>query len=369
MSTMLACWHWLLLAQSPISITDPIHGARVSGEYEVTWQVQWSEPIAQTNIYLDDQIVLSLPGNPGAATISFGEATDHQLRIEMTDQRGARLQSGSVETRAIRFDFAESSRLLLLTAVVRSRSNRVLTDFKTKDFSVWEDGKPIEIQSAQIEELPLDLVILLDSSSSLKSAIERVRHSAQTFVQGLSEQDSVALIQFHNEPSLIQDFTNDKKKLIQRIESIEAYGETAFFDALDQGLTLLKNRKRGRRALVVFTDGRDSIYEEPNTLARLFRQTISRAQNQETSLFTMGLGDKVHREVLEIMARESGGRYYAMGQVSDLDQAFAELLIDLRSQYLLSVIPQQTRKGFHRLEVKVKARGATVFARQGYSIE
>ena len=161
-------------------------------------------------------------------------------------------------------------------------------------------------------------------------------------------------------------FTTDRKQLIQQVQSLEAIGETALFNAAHLGLKDLLGRRKGRKAMLLFTDGRDSYYEDPIDKARVMREAIVKAQNQEVTLFNLGLG-KVNGPVLERMAEDTGGRYYHADKPEKLSGIFNEILTDLKSQYILGVEPNASGSGFQKIDVKVKKRRAVVYARKGYT--
>ncbi len=353
-----------------LSILDPASGAYVSGDYEVVLACERPAEVKRTRINLNGIIVFDQKGWHERVTLNFGETIDRHLLVAEVESDQGTLQSPTITTRALRVDYAQSSRLVLISAVVKTGRNRPISGLERERFQVLENGKALPIENFYTESLPLDLVFLLDTSSSLRSGgLDDLKYAATTFIDGLSAGDRVALYEFKQIPRKIMDFTNDRKRLVHMISQLEALGETAFYNALHQGLADLKTRAKGRKAMVVFTDGRDSIFEEPQELAHMMRTAISKAQNQEVALFTMGLGKKIHKDSLERLANETGGRFYHADKSSGLRELFAGVISDLKNQYILGVVPRADRPGFQRLEVKVRKRGARVYARKGYTVE
>ena len=367
---LLFCWFSLLPAHSQVQITDPQSGAYLSGSYEVVLTIDASLDVARTRLYLDGVPAFDQPGKQLSLVLDFGESINrHELVAEVLLSNGESRRSAAVLTRELVVNYEATSRLVLITATVRTRRDKPIIGLGAESFRVFEDGSELEIQNFHTEALPLDLVFMLDSSSSLRQEIADLKRYATSFVMGLDPYDRALLYEIKSKPKKLSDFSTDRKKLVDLIDGLLPRGETAFFDALNQGLSEFERRGKGKRALVLFTDGRDSIYEKPETKARLFRGIISQAQKAEITIYTIGLGKKIHRQALQRLARETGGRAYFADKVRSLPEIFQQIITTLKHQYVLSVQPGTAGSGFHRIEVKVKKRGAVVYARKGYSLD
>lgn len=352
-----------------VRITDPVRGSYVSGAYQVVVSAETPEDITRTALFVDGREAFARDGWHPTIDVDFGEEiVTHDIYVAITLKNGTAMQSSVVRTRDLEINVVATSEIILLTAVVKTRKNDVITGLEQKNFTVLENGQSLPITSFYNERLPLDLVFLLDTSSSLRvKGIDTVKAAASAFLQQLDPTDRVNLWEFKTTSIKRSDFTTDSKQLLAHIENIEARGETALFDTLHEGLGDLKGRRQGRKALVLFTDGRDSVYEEPGDKARLMREAITMAQNQEVTIFTIGLGSRVHQAAMERMALETGGRFFAAEGAPDLHGIFAEIVSDLKHQYVLGVAPQATGSGFQRLDVRVNKRRAQVYARKGYT--
>jgi VWFA-related protein len=345
----------------------PQPGSPATGECEVQWQAYGLNSPQQVRLYLDEVLVLELPGDAQSAVLDFGVGQAHLVRVEVLDGAGQWLSSPAVRTRAIRFDFEETSRIMLLPISLRSRSGKVPDDLAAQRFRVLEGGREVQVQSVFKENLPLDLVLLLDTSSSMKGAMADLQTAAQAFLGGLAEEEAVAMIQFHSQVRLLQGFSSDKELLGRHLANLQPRGETALFDALLAGLELLAGRGRGKRAIILFTDGRDSAYEEVAQQAALFRRVVAEAQKLELPLFTLGLGKTIQPEMLQALAQETGGHFLGVGNSRDLPAAFETLLQELRQQIILAVVPQASTPGFHSWQVKL--RGFEVRHPLGHVVE
>ncbi len=357
-------------AQSKVSIADPENGAYVSGVYEIVLQKTGDAEVLKTAFFVDDRRVFIGEGWVERFMVDFGENIErHELYAIVEFDKGERIRSEDTVTKRLRVDFSYSSKLILLSVVVKSRNDKVLADLPKSKFTVMENGESLNIESFYREEVPLDLALLLDCSSSLTGeGIVNLRNAATKFVSNLTPADRLALYEFKKEAKKLVDFSTDHKAHHRKIGEMTAGGMTALFDCLFMGLRDLEHRPRGKKVLILFTDGQDNTYKAKEK-ARMIREAIATAQNKEIVIFTIGLGDTVNRDMLRKMAEETGGLSYFVNDSRKLPKNFASLILDLRNQYMLGVTPKASGSGFRSLEVEVSKRGAQVFCRKGYTVE
>ena len=319
-------------------------------------------------VYIDGELRFEAETFRERVTLDFGERFEARtIRVEVDHAEGS--LHAEVVTAALKIDFEETSRMILVPTVVKDRRDRPLKDLPLDVFRVKENGRPVPVRSLERRDLPLDLVLMLDTSSSLREGINDLKRAAKAFIGELEPTDRVALFEIKGDIQKLAAFTNNRPLMQQAIDTLFSRGETALFNGLRTGIEALSERQRGRRAMILFTDGRDSIYESPTIKASFMRKVIRQAQNKEITIYTLGLGDKIHEPSLERIAEETGGRFLHAEKALRLDDAFAEIVSDLKNQYVLGVEPRATRPGYHRLEVEVKKRGAKVYARKGYTLE
>lgn len=362
---------WLVLPLwAQLKIVDPVPGAYLSDTYEVVLTFDRTDQVASTRLLLDQAVVGDAEGWRAQWPVDFGPTIErHLLQAEVTLLDGSVVVGEALTTKALRVDFAATSRVVLLNALVKDRRGRALVDLRQTDFEVRENGTPLEITGFHSRQLPLDLVLVLDTSSSLgEEGIAVVRRAAALFIEQLDAKDRVALIEIKNQPTLLSSFTQDRKQLKRAIQGLHPIGQTALFDSFAEALALLAPRQRGKRALVLFTDGRDSIYELGHQKAAQMRANVSEAQRLETVVYTIGMGDRINRDALEHMAAETGGRFLYAERGLRLPGLFEQVVQDLKHLYVLGVVPLSRKSGFHRLNVRVKKRGAQVFTRKGYAL-
>jgi len=361
---------WLQEATLNPRIQAPAMGSYISGEVTLEFSCNYPDKVVRMEVLRNEEVVHTQDGWSDQLLLEFGpDIRSWNLALVVYDAKGESYRSGTITTRALRVDYEETARLILVPTVVKDRQNRYIQDLKPKHFTVKQDGVPCEIRLIERQKVPLMISLLIDTSSSLKQEQDILKEAVFDFVSQIGGQDRCNLVVFSNEPETVFDFGASSSVIEDRIEDVQPKGATAMFDGLLHSMGLLKELPRSRKTIVLFTDGRDSIYEEVADKRRMLRKVIRQAQDSEIAIFTIGLGERIHDDALEFMASETGGRFLWVKTVGNLKRTFAEVLDDLKNQYVLHVDPVSQDPGFHRLEVEVKKWGARVHARRGFRIE
>ncbi|MBU1105789.1 MAG: VWA domain-containing protein [Candidatus Riflebacteria bacterium] len=197
------------------------------------------------------------------------------------------------------------------------------------DLEIQEGGNPGLVLSAGSIADPLHLVILLDSSGSMKKDMKTALESVEKFIKQLPEETIVELIDFDTKPHEIE--AKNRNELLKSVKKIKADGATCLNDSVMLGLK--KSETRSRPAILLFTDGFDANYNDtaPGSKTKpdeMFK-TVSAAQ---TPIFTIGFGNKPDEVTLRRLATLSGGRYSAANQ-SNLSQVFEQMASILGSEH------------------------------------
>ena len=142
---------------------------------------------------------------------------------------------------------------------VLDTNNRAVPDLTGKDFEISEAGEKREILSVQPTTAPFNLVLLLDVSGSVDNYVDFIRKTARNFVNTVNPNDKVAIIIFNEDVKMLSTFTTDKGKLSESLDTFDAGGGTAYYDALAYALSETLRSLRGERtAIVVLSDGDDN---------------------------------------------------------------------------------------------------------------
>lgn len=276
------------------------------------------------------------------------------------------------------------SNLVTIITSITTQSGTQTTKLAQEDFEILEDGVPQEISNfARDEDIPLRLIMLFDTSSSVKNQIRFERRAAAKFFERLLRpQDQAALFSVSTEITIIQDFTNKVRQLTDATKLLQAKGATSLYDAVYLAAGYLK-LTQGRRIIVLVSDGGDT------TSMKKLTEALEQAQISDVVIFNVFTGlmsasqnvrDLAAERAMQTLTTETGGDVYAPRMVvnsneideeeslKNLDEAFSRLADQLRTQYTLRFYStNDARDGkFRKLTVRVKKAGLSTRARAGY---
>lgn len=175
--------------------------------------------------------------------------------------------------------------LVTLTATVTDSRGRYVANLKQSDFTVYEDGAKQELAYFNTgDRVPVSLGIIFDTSGSMIDKIDGVRDAVEHFVKSVSSGDEIFLIRFSEDAELIQDFTDDRRRILRAVENLEPQGSTALYDAVVLGLQRITQGKHRKRALLLLTDGNDT------SSSTKFDAVISLARRSEVTIYALGIG-------------------------------------------------------------------------------
>jgi Ca-activated chloride channel family protein len=244
------------------------------------------------------------------------------------------------------------------------------------DFSVTEDGRPQQIAVFERQsQLPLNLVLAIDTSGSVRKDLPLEQEAAKKFVHAiLRQQDLISLFEFSTVVRQIAGFTNQVKTIDRGLASLRGGPATALYDAIYLASQDLAP-KRGRKVLILVTDGGDTA----NTVT--YAQALEQALRGEVMVYSIidvpieaSAGrDTGGEHALITLAEQTGGKYF-YASAAGLDQAFAKVSEDLRTQYLIGYYPANQPPGvtFHRIRVTIPRAAQDAFDiryRTGYYAE
>jgi Ca-activated chloride channel homolog len=246
----------------------------------------------------------------------------------------------------------------------------------TKDnFHLSEDGQDQKIAVFDKESaVPLSIVLAIDTSLSTKKDLPLELASARHFAHAiLRPVDTLSVYQFSEIVDEVTPFTPDLKVIDRGIERIHVGSATALYDALYLGSRAL-DRRKGRKVMVVITDGGDTVSKVD------YRDAVRAAQEAEAILYSIIVvpveasagRDTGGEHALIQLSEDTGGKYYYASSLPQLDSAFRQISEELRTQYLLAYYPSQrfSDSEFRKIDVKVtgepEAAAFRVRHRTGY---
>jgi len=259
--------------------------------------------------------------------------------------------------------FKVDVKLVNVFVTVTDRQGAPIGNLTKNDFNIAEDGVPQKIAVFTKEsQLPLSIVLAVDTSSSTRKDIRLELEAARRFIHSiLRPQDSLALYTFATDVSELTPFTAKLRQIDGAINEVRVGGATSLYDAIYLGSKALLNRE-GRKVLVLVTDGGDTAS------STTYKEALRAAQQSEALVYSLidvpveasaGRNTGGEHALIQISS-DTGGKSYYAGNVSQLEKAFEQISDELRTQYLLAYYPVARRAAsdFREIDVNVHAHDA-----------
>jgi VWFA-related protein len=277
---------------------------------------------------------------------------------------------------------------VMFPVTVRDSNGRLVSDLTRGDFRVFEDNAPQPLSDLALRQVPVDVVLMVDSSSSVAKNLDDFRRAAEGFADRLQEDDRISLIKFDDRIELLLDWTKSRFQLQRALKRIEPGMFTRFNDALYlASKEQFGSSVKSRRALIVLSDGIDNgrgtstleaalqaLVRAQVTVYIVSNTEISRASKRAELDTLLGGTDasvkfnQVRIDDLRLslmaldqseqnlaqLAQATGGRLYKPTSFDALESTYAEVADELRHQYALYFTPlNKARDGsFRRVRVE-----------------
>lgn len=270
--------------------------------------------------------------------------------------------------------FSTRSELVVLHVLVKDRRGKYVTGLPETAFTVLEDDRPQRIALFTREDSPVTVGLLVDSSGSMYDGRSRVVAAVSAFAAASNPQDEIFALTFNEtvRPALppSMPFTSDPATLSTALSgALLAYGRTALYDAVAEGLEYVARGSHPRRVLILVADGGD------NASRTTFDAVLRQAQASNAAIYTVGVIDPLNRDAnrerLRELARATGGEAFFPRSAGDVADVLDHIARDIRHTYTIGYVPPPERReaGFRRLRVTVAARDGgrlDVRTRTGY---
>ena len=325
--------------------------------------------------------------------------------------------------------------VVTLPVTVRDKHGKIVSNLTKDDFVLEEDSKPQSIRYfSQENNLPLTVGLLVDTSMSERDNIDKERSASRSFLDQMITRptDRAFVIHFDREIELLQDLTSDHAKLEKAVGLIDVESAvqntqtsdqdngsprghrggagTKLYDAIFLACDEITRKQKGRKAIVVLTDGEDRGSQETMNSA------IESAQKAETVVYTIYIGghedhdrgfnnggpmddpggypgrrypgggypgggypggsryprgSDVNRpngkKILQQIAQQTGGRFFEAKKKDSVDDIYAQIAEELRTQFMLGYTPPKDQTaGYHSIHLAAKNKDLTVQTREGY---
>lgn len=279
--------------------------------------------------------------------------------------------------------FRSATELVSLNVSVTGQDAKPVSDLAAEQFQIFEDGVPQQLKFFSPGELPLDVVILLDTSASMTGTMDLVQQAAIRFAKSLRAQDRGAVMGISNGLRVLQPFTSEFAAMEHAIKSTRPAGKTPFYASLYTALNELAKQRRvattaRRQAIVVLSDGQDtsSTFTFDELLREVRRTTVPiyaiapRPTNMTKAMREHFYGETTALADFELktLATETGGRAFFPVALIELAGVYDAIATELANQYSLAYqSTNQARNGdFRRIALKILKPGLTWRTRAGY---
>lgn len=288
---------------------------------------------------------------------------------------------------------------VLLPVTVRDAAGQFVPNLRVEDFTVFEDGVPQQITSFALRRLPVSVVLLIDTSSSVTKELEDFKAAALSFAAALDPNDRLSLIRFDDKVELVLDWTTSRAALKRALNRLSTGLFTQFNDALYLAAKEQLRHVTGRKAIIVLTDGVDSgrgytsaeaalraVIEAEAPVYVVSKTLIQRESERREMTYYENASNSVYNRIkldglrlslaaldaserrLARLAEETGGRLFLPRSFDELGDVYRQVADELRSQYAIFYTPQNAaRDGSYRaVRVKIRQPSYHVTSRLGY---
>lgn len=275
------------------------------------------------------------------------------------------------------FTIRERTELVTLTVTLTDREGRTIEGLSATDLEIYEDKVKQQIEYYKAEDSPVSVGVIFDLSGSMQRKLDAARQALKSFVETSHADDEFFLIGFNQRANLLAEYC-DNEGLSDRLNLINAQGNTALYDAIYLGVEKVLHGRHRRRALLIISDGQD------NASRYSVNQLRQRLKETDVQLYcigiersgTIGKGERREEQrghmILDDITRLTGGKAFFITSASQLEEAMSRIALELRQQYGLAYTPtNQKRDGrWRKIQVRVNRtdglKSLIVRAREGY---
>jgi len=256
--------------------------------------------------------------------------------------------------------FSSKLEAIRVDAFVTDRGN-VIRGLQPADFEIRDNGIAQTVDLVSFQQIPLNVILALDTSASVSGdRLDDLQKACRALLDRLTKEDKAALLTFSNVVLLRERLTPDIARVRDTLEDVAPLGETSLVDGT-HAATLLAGDDGARNLLIVFSDGLDTAsWLAPD-------RVLESARRADIVVYSASSRDAEDSKFLDDLGKLTGGGLIKIASTKDLSATFLRILEEFRNRYLLSYSPTGVAKdGWHRLEVRLKNRRATIRARAGY---
>ena len=300
-------------------------------------------------------VVLTVAGDPAALAQTAASTTPTEVQPASSGQ-------GTFKT---------SIELVALSVTVTDQGQKYVSGLLENDFAVFEDGVKQDVSFFAAGEIPIDLMLLLDTSVSMIDKMPIAQEAALGVLRKLRDGDRAAIVGFNEGVKIVQGLTGDRAALEAALTGLQPAGATALHNAIyvalrEFGRAAKQSGDVRRQAIAVFSDGEDTASLIP------FDDVLEQSRRAGVSIYTISLQSPaaVARRgaarryftqsdyAMKTIAQETGAQAFFPQHIQDLSGVFGQIAAELGAQYSLAYAPKNARKDgrFRRVVVQVLSR-------------
>jgi len=252
------------------------------------------------------------------------------------------------------------SQLVLIPVTVCDPLNRPVTGLEKEHFRVFDNKVEQTVTHFAMDDEPLAVGLVFDTSGSMGSKLRKSRMAAAAFFETANRDDEFFLVQFNDTPRLVTPLTRNTEEIQNQLTFTQAKGRTALLDAVYLSLQELKKSNKERKALLIISDGGDNSSRYTET------EVKNLVRENDALIYAIGIYEPISVRgrtaeemsgpgLLSEIAEQTGGRQFPVDNLNELPDIAAKIGVELRNRYVLGFAPSNAvRDGrYHKLQVKL----------------
>jgi VWFA-related protein len=247
-------------------------------------------------------------------------------------------------------DLRVDTNLVLIPVSINDPRGRPVAGLEAENFRITDNKEPQVISAFSMEDEPVALGLVFDTSNSMKPFLAGARRAAALFVATANPGDQFLLVEFDSTPRITVPLTEDLAHIKYELTFTQSRGSTAMIDAVYMAMNQIKKSPKQRKALILVSDGGDN---NSRYSAAELRTVLQESEVLVYSVGMFGSGGDDNPGLMRAIAEQTGGRMFVAN--SGLPNIAATISLDLRNRYVLGYVPtNQARDGlYHKVDLEL----------------
>jgi VWFA-related protein len=291
--------------------------------------------------------------------------------------------------------FSVSVNLIKVPFSVFDAGGSLVSDLRREDFNIYEDGVRQDIRSFGIDRNPVSVVLVLDTSATVEKELKKITEAAEGFASALSKDDRISIIAFSDDVRVVQDWTDDDRKIRKALRKLEPGLRTALYDAMFAAANDQLRGIDGRKAIILLTDClnnqstlgfRDAAQSVVQSQASLYvvsktvmvRQAAYKQRRvvMLADIYKKMFGDDNYVEEffrkreseMTDLSEKTGGRCFFPSDYDQIQGIYNEVARELKSKYYLTYVSNQPKSpdSYHEIVLEYLPPASKLVFRRGY---